>query len=67
MLFPDLGQFRSGNIARKKPLQQQSNSPAWVHHAPLPRPLLLLHRSSHTQGDMIDTLSTWNLQYQFSK
>ena len=40
---------------RKKPLQQQSNSPAWVHHAPLPRPLLLLHRPSHTQGDMIDT------------
>ena len=22
MLFPDLGQFRSGNIERKKPLQQ---------------------------------------------
>ena len=31
--------------------QQQPDTVARFHHAPLPRPLLLLHCASHPQGD----------------
>ena len=39
--------------ALSKLLQQQSYPPPWLHHAPLPRPLLHLHCSPNPQEDCL--------------
>ena len=42
--------------------QQQLDTSAWIHHAPLPRPLLRLHCPSHPQGE-----HTTRWQFKLSK